>query len=281
MNNLKSSKYLSDCITSANHEDLALLWLDITRKKVVCIDCKNFVFYQFNKKTLLYEIIEINQFTEIVKLELRNYLKEVASLNTDKRLQDLIKNMGCRTYTKNVSETIAVKIYDKTFMNKLDVNKDKINLSNGVINLRTGDFLPRTKKDLYSKCLNYEFDEDENIVIKDKIKKLLLNICNDDNEFLEFMLSWLGYCLTGETKEQKSMWLIGHSAGNGKSTISKIFQNCFSPYCFKLDSKALNEGFGKLHKQLANCKGVRYVYMEELDQNKLDTSLYKDLVARW
>ena len=249
---IKTSLYLLDCIISANHEDLALLWIDITKIKVVCVCCKSFTFYQFNDLTLLYELIEINQFTEIVKLELREYLKEIAKLNTDKRLLDLIKTTGCRTYTKNVTATIAVKIYDKNFMNKLDVNKDKINVSNGVIDLRTGLFLPRTKKDLYSKCLDYEYKVKNNSKTQAKIRKLLLNICNDDENFLEFMLGWLGYCLTGETKEQKSLWLIGHSAGNGKSTISKIFQNCFSPYCFKLDSKALNEGYGKLHNLLTS-----------------------------
>ena len=104
------------------------------------------------------------------------------------------------------------------------------------------------------------------------------HICNDNEEFLEFMLGWLGYCLTGHTNEHKSLWAIGHTASNGKSTISKIFTYAFSEYCYKFNSKSLNETYCKLHKELAECKGKRYTYIEELDQHKLDINMYKNLV---
>ena len=46
----------------------------------------------------------------------------------------------------------------------------------------------------------------------------------------------------------------------------------------EVNSKSLNENYSKLHKELAECKGKRYTYIEELDQHKLDINMYKNLV---
>jgi phage/plasmid-associated DNA primase len=106
----------------------------------------------------------------------------------------------------------------------------------------------------------------------------LKKICNDDDTLLNFKLSWSGYCLTGHTKEQKSLWEIGYSASNGKSTFAKIFMSCFNKYCYKMNREALETGYSKIHKELSQTKGIRFVVIEELQRKKLNESLYKDLV---
>ena len=272
------SNFLKDAIESNDHDNLALLWIDITKSNIKCVDCEKFHFYKFDNASLLFKSIQINSFTEIVKQELKEYLKEVMKVNTDIRLQKLIKSIGNRNVSSEISKVIAVKIYDDGFLKKLDSNIDVINFRNGYVNLTNGKFEPRTNKDLFSIALDFDYIIDKNEKIIKEIKEDLMHICNDDENFLEFMLGWLGYCLTGHTNEQKSLWAIGHTASNGKSTISKIFTYAFSEYCYKFKSESLNERYDKIHKELAQCKGVRYTYIEELDQQKLKTSLYKDFV---
>jgi hypothetical protein len=85
--------------------------------------------------------------------------------------------------------------------------------------------------------------------------------------------------MTGETKEQKSLFIIGLKASNGKSTASKIFDRCFKPYCRKLTNEFLKINYGLIHKELAELKGIRMSYMEEYPKNvDLNVDMYKDLV---
>ena len=278
--NIKNSEYLNQVIENDNHDDLALLWIDITKEKIKCVDSKKYTLYKFDTDTLLYEKLQINEFSEIVRTELKQYLKDVSTANTDVRLLKLINKICNKTYSSDVAKIIAVKkpIYCKKFLKKLDNKPHVVNVNNGIIDLKTGEFKTRTNKDLYSLCLDFDYTEKLNKKVMAEIREDFKNICNDDETFLEFMFSWLGYCLTGETNETKSLWCIGHKAGNGKSTISKIFVTMFKNYCYKFKSESLNEKYSKLHKELAQCKGVRYAYIEELKQEKLDTTVYKDLV---
>ena len=284
---MKNSNYLIDCIENPNHDDISLLWKDITDNKIVCVDTDDYLFYKFNTENLLYEKIRLNEFSEIVKNDLKTYLKEISKINTDKRLTSLIKQIGNKGFYDNVSKVSAMKIYDKKFMSKLDSSKHTICFKNGTVNLKTGEFQKRTEKDYFARCLDYDYIEDnkdKELSLKNeqlrqkKIKNIFKKVCNDSDEETEFTLRFLSYCLTGETREQKSLWSIGHSASNGKSTKSKIFKSCFEPYCFKMDRETLELGYSKVHKQMSETQGCRYVYIEELNQRKINTALYKDLV---
>ena len=278
MNNLKVSEYLTAVIEDCTHDDVAELWIDITNKKIICHNSESRLYHIFNEDTLLYEIINCTDLAEIVKKELKLYFMEVSKYNTDKRIALVRKRILSGDFAITVVKTIGPKILDKTFVYKLDVVKHVINFNNGYINLKTGVFYKRTHKHFFSKCLNYDYNKTVDEIIVNKLKKMIKQICNDDEEFMEFMFAWLGYCLTGETKEQKSFWYIGHSASNGKSTLSKIFKECFNEYCYKMDSNALTKGFSKMHKQLSECTGKRFVYIEELPQENLNVAMYKDLV---
>jgi len=275
----KVSIYLKDIIETTNHNDLAMLWTDITTEKIYCTSIENMqIFHKFNKISLIYEQIGSTQFTEIIRTELINYLKKVKNVNTDDRLTKVLKSVGGASFSSSIAEIASNKIYDPSFYSKLDTKKDIMNFANGYVNLRTGKFKKRDPTDFFSKCLDYDYAETVVPEHTQKIQTLVRNICNDDTVYNNFMLGWLGYCLTGETSEQKSLYIIGHSASNGKSTLSKIFETCFKCYCFKFHSDSLCEKNDKSHKYIASTKGIRYVYIEELGRGKMNESLYKDLV---
>jgi P4 family phage/plasmid primase-like protien len=272
------SKYLSLCIESPNHDDLAKLWIDITKQKIICVNPEEQIFYKFDTEQMLYVKLFFQEFSELVKSDIRQYLNEIKAINTDKRLIDLIKKCGDKGYSDNISKTIASKIYNKEFLTNLDSDVNVINFKNGFVNLKTGDFSKRTEDDFFSICLDYDYSEEKNNKLITEIKDVLKKICNDDDTLLNFKLSWSGYCLTGHTTEQKSLWEIGYSASNGKSTFAKIFMKCFDKYCYKMNREALETGYSKIHKEISQTKGIRFVVIEELRRKKLNESLYKDLV---
>jgi hypothetical protein len=134
-------------------------------------------------------------------------------------------------------------------------------------------------EDYVSKCLNFEYTDVINPTVQKNINDLILQISNDNEELKEDNLKWFGYCLTGATNEQKFMCYVGHSASNGKSTLSKMFEASLPIYTAKLQSETFNKDFTKRHKQFALIQNpVRYVYIEEIDRSKLNENMMKDFV---
>ena len=131
--NIIQSEYLKQCIEFPNHDDLGYLWKEVTKQKIICIDVENYVYYRFNSELLLYELISINEFTAIVKNELREYLHNVSTVNTDARLLKLRQSIGNKNMSKQISELLSEKIYDSKFYKKLDVRTDVMNFKNGYV----------------------------------------------------------------------------------------------------------------------------------------------------
>ena len=73
-----------------------------------------------------------------------------------------------------------------------------------LINRQEQDWNPEGKCDLWLKTIDEIFENDP-----------------DKEEKIETLQMWFGYCLTSDTKHQKSLWLVGEGA-NGKSLICKI-----------------------------------------------------------
>ena len=85
---------LKNVIENPNDDCLAILWKHITIEKIYCMNIENYIYYKFNKKTCLYDLIGLNEFSDIVNNELKKYLVDNAKVNTDKRLTDLITKIG-------------------------------------------------------------------------------------------------------------------------------------------------------------------------------------------
>lgn len=279
--NLKTSKFLADCIENQNDTYIARLFADITKTKVVCIDIENGFFYKFNEKTLLYEFIGKKGFNIIVKNELDNYLSNVKKINTDKRLDKLLTYVLNTKTSQNVSMACMEQIYDKSFIDKLDNNTNEFHFANGYVDLKTGKFYTRTKDNFISKCNNYNYMTEKTPELMKAIEHLtgtMRKICNDNDDIFEFMQHFGGYTLTGENSEQLCLFLVGLSAGNGKSTLIDMFKLAFPNYTYKMNRESIEAGKSKVHKDLSNCKGIRLVYIEELE-NKINTSLFKEFVS--
>jgi len=281
----KVSKYLIEILEDFNDYNISNLWVDITKQKLICVNIETLLFYHLNQKTFLWQLMGAHELSSIVQSEMITYLTKNKETNTDKRLYKALSS--CKKINK--FNTIVQQIsklngfYDrektKDFLEKLDSDKEVINFNNGCYNLKTKEFRKRTNKDYFTKCLNYDYTDKVDKVIANEILTTLHQICNDDKKMFGFMMSFFGYALTGETKEQKSLFTIGLKASNGKSTFSKIFETCFQPYVSKVSNNFLKMNYSNFHKEMAELKGSRYVYIEELPKNvPIDVDLYKDIV---
>ena len=199
-------------------------------------------------------------------------------------IKDAKKKIKSVTTLNNVLS--AIKILMATLKKEIifdtgDEQNYNIHFKNGVYELNTNTFRPRTKDDYVSLILSWDYEPE--IVTeeaRDEIWESIRRIVPDE-EKRTCLLSYLHYCLTGDTSAQKYMNLVGYSGGNGKSHIIKMMGECFEFYTKKLSQGLFNVGNAKRHKEMIHLYEipVRFAYLEEMDKDKKQDAEYlKDVV---
>jgi P4 family phage/plasmid primase-like protien len=94
---------------------------------------------------------------------------------------------------------------------------------NGILHVPTGDFIPQTCALLNRNCLEFEFDPDA------PSPALWLATLKQywpepqDQDCVDTLQEWFGYCLTQDTGYQKALFLLGPRR-SGKGLISRILR---------------------------------------------------------
>ena len=243
----------------------------------------NDVFYQWDNQTDLWKRCKSNDFPSKVSSFVNNiindYFNALPKNATKPNLSKLLSKYTNHTFISGVSKYCTTLLNNDLFEELADNQRHTINFKNGTFDLKLGIFRKRLKTDYITKCLPFDYTEQTDTEISNEIENILLQISNDDKKLLEFNLGWLGYSLTGETKEQRFLMIVGYSAQNGKSTMAKMFMNSLPIYSEKIDRQTFSVGFSKTHKQFSMVKKpVRFVFIDELDRSKIDIEKLKDFV---
>lgn len=111
-------------------------------------------------------------------------------------------------------------------------------------------------------------------------ERFLNSVFLGDKELIEFMRRSLGYCLTGDRREQVLFFWYGLGA-NGKSVLVELLQRLGGSYTLKLPASALMQSKGERHPtELAQLRGKRLAVSSELDENSFfNESLIKELTG--
>jgi hypothetical protein len=227
----------------------------------------------------------VKHFTNVIN-EL-NEASEVSSSYKKAEIESLTKCINFCQRHNNVSNCIgALKgiLAEKQVQVEFDVGSEQhytLHFNNCAFDLRTKTARPREKTDYVTQILDYDFLSDADI--REEVKEevaLFYKKLQPDQEQRLFTLSYLAYCLTGNTGHQVMKMNIGYSASNGKSTELKIHHIAFPIYTTKLDKRTFNVGFEKKHKEFLQLikQPVRLAYIEELDRKQLDVDVLKDFV---
>jgi len=278
-----ANEILLNALDMPSDLSIARLYLDITKTKIFCHNIAENKCYIFDLKLKVYREQRIGEITRLVQAEIETFIINKYRENRDQRLMKgflrILTMIGSMDKITKIIKNIFVLCQDKSFVDKLNTDRDTINFKNGILNLKTGKFRKRTEKDFVSKHLSYDYSEEQDIKLINHLATTIRQICNDDEEIFEFNLSWIGYCMTGHTKEQVFLCTTGHTASNGKSTLLKLYANCLDIYYQKADSGLFCKNFPKRYKHLTDIKApVRLIGIEELDDKPLDTTFVKDFV---
>lgn len=111
-------------------------------------------------------------------------------------------------------------------------------------------------------------------------QRFLDQVFQGDRDLIEFMRRAMGYCITGDRREQVLFFWYGLGA-NGKSVLSEFLQWLVGTYAIKLPASALMLSKGERHPtELAQLRGRRLAVSSELDESSFfNESLLKELTG--
>jgi putative DNA primase/helicase len=129
----------------------------------------------------------------------------------------LLGNMATRNRENEVLAHISS--VTPTRREVFDSNIYRINLINGVYDIKSGSLLPHTPKDMMTVQTPLEFSKDADC---QKIKKFVSEIVEKDSE-KNTIQEMFGYCLLRDYRFHKIFVMLGEGA-NGKSTLLELLK---------------------------------------------------------
>lgn len=144
---------------------------------------------------------------------------------------------------------------------------DALNLANGVLSLKSLELRPHDRSDMFTYCLDYEFDPDADCPLFKKYlsEVLVLEGTTQTDESLVMMFQeLLGYSLTPDTKHEVMVWMFGEG-GNGKSVAISIVEALLGPMSMSIDFQSIGLPG---NYDLADIPGKRVLLSTEAERNK-------------
>lgn len=163
---------------------------------------------------------------------------------------------------------------------ELDRDSYKLGVTNGVVDLRTGEFSPNSPDLLITRHCNGEFIDAEPCPTW---IRFLDEVFLSDQDTIDCVQRLLGYTLIGSAKEEILIICFGFGS-NGKSVFNNVVQNILGEYAVTAPSSLLasrRSDDSAPRNDIAALSGARYVTINELQAgDRLDEQTVKMLAGR-
>lgn len=193
----------------------------------------------------------------------------------------------CRLGQRNCRNTMIEDAKDSYFMSREDFDKDHylLNLQNGVLNLKTFEFMKHDPSLLMTKICNAVYDPEARA---DRWNQFMREVMQDNEEKINYLQKILGYSLTGDTREETCYMLYGQTTRNGKSTLVETIAYMLggdSGYALNMSPETLavkkNADSRHASSDIARLKGCRFLNASEPPKSMLlDVGLLKTMIGR-
>lgn len=159
-----------------------------------------------------------------------------------------------------------------------DADPELLSVSNGTVNLRTGELRPHSPNDMITRRLNIAYRPEAKAP---RWEKFLVEVFPNHPEMPRYMQRSVGYGITGSTAEQCFFFLHGQGA-NGKSVfldaLIYVFRGITKSTEFSTFEQRVN--VGQASPELASLRGARLVTASETEKySRLAEALVKQLTG--
>lgn len=196
---------------------------------------------------------------EEAKELLRKHIKKSRQNSSKKNLEDELKH--------------HVAVLPEDF----DNDDMLLNVSNGYLDLASGELRPHDKEKMFAKQANSEYSEK---MTPDVWIDFLNDIFDGDKDVIHYLQKALGYSLTGSTKEQV-MFILHGNGRNGKSIFVEVVSEILGDYAKNIRATSLmvkrSEG---VNNDIATLQDARLVTSSEPNEGfRFDEGLVKQLTG--
>ena len=204
---------------------------------------------------------------------------------TRERLMKLAVKLQDKSFKDNVLMEMREFLYDGTFLEKLDSNRNLIAFNNGVYELNQGSFRAATPDDRVSLTTGYAYSTDireDAVAMVDRYWRSM----HPDEDQRTYVKRMFARQLYGDHGQELFHIHAGYmaSAANGKSKFFEVLENCLGNYVLKFGVEMLTSKnrieVGKPMPELGTWRGVRILYSSEPNHDEsLNTGILKDLTG--
>jgi len=155
-----------------------------------------------------------------------------------------------------------------------DANPWLLNVTNGTIDLRTGELRPHCRKDYITRIIPIEYDPNAKAP---RWGEFLYEIMDGNEELISFLQRTVGYSLTGDVSEQVLFMCYGIGA-NGKTVFLRTLLALFGPYGKQVEPRLLLKSAREEHPTaIADLFGVRLAVAVEIGEGER----FNEPILKW
>ncbi|MHB8234313.1 MAG: DNA primase family protein [Solirubrobacteraceae bacterium] len=228
-----------------------------------------------------WESDETGELPRRAKLTARAILHDAANCDDSDERKAIVKWATVSESEPRLRATVALAASEQAVVaraNELDAHPMLLNVANGTLDLSTGRLRAFERNDLITLQTAVAFEPDASCP---RWERFVAEIFAGDVELIAFMQRLVGYCLTGDTREEVLTVLEGVGC-NGKSTLVAALKALLGPYAVTapFDTFMRARGDRGPRNDLARLRYARLVTASESGAGRsLDEATVKEITG--
>lgn len=221
-----------------------------------------------------------NQITVMAGKCVRSMYDFLSKIDDDAARKQLFKHaMKSEDANKLAAMIKLARGYMSVSVDTLDQDPWLLNSPSGIIDLKTGELLPHDPARNMTKMISATYDP---AAMCPTFEKFIDSTFESNASVIGFMRRFLGYCLTGDTREQQFVIAWGSMGRNGKGTLLNLISDILQDYAKATPTDVLYaKKFDKPSNDIARLAGARFVLASEGERGKrLDEPLVKKMTGQ-
>lgn len=193
-------------------------------------------------------------------------LKEIERIKTESGVSKVMHSATKRSSSRISSVESMSRSKKGVAVEKMNVD-DSLNLLNGVLSLKSLLLRPHDREDMFTYCLEYDYDPNADCpLFKKFIAEVLVKegATETDPDLVSLFQELLGYSLTPDIKHEVMVWMFGEG-GNGKSVAISVVEALLGPMAMSVDFQTVGMPG---NYDLADIPGKRVLLSTEAERSR-------------
>ena len=203
-------------------------------------------------------------------------------LNTDDyRERNEIENFGkiSESYRRREAMVKTAQLIKALNIRADDLDKNPwlLNVKNGTINIKTGEFREHRQEEMITKIATVDYDPTADCPLW---KQFVREVMNFKPDLITFLQTAAGWALTGNIAEQ-TMFIFYGSGANGKTTFLNTIMDLLGDYALASPIETfMKKSNDQNTNDIARLRGTRFVSTTEAEQGqRLSEPLIKKITG--